>query len=304
MLRFLLLSLILSLGLVLPVTAQPAAPAVPLLSLPFDLVGGVIVLRNLAFSGHRDDFILDTGCTYALVIEQAAFPSQVRPSKLAALSVAGTTTQYELPVTQFDFGQIRPPRLAQATSLAALRPLVGPQLLGLIGTGLLHRFEVVIDYRHRRLSCYELGPPASPARPFTRRDSVAFTLTKGWPITRARIGPRSVPLLLDTGARENALDTDLAQALPPGARPTGNQPEAIVGPAGRVMVHRAVLPVLHVGPTEWRGVPVLLAAPVRYQSGRALPYQGVLGGTFLSQEPLVSFHYGRQLFYFLTPKRP
>ncbi|MGI4835954.1 MAG: hypothetical protein ACRYFK_21075 [Janthinobacterium lividum] len=65
-----------------------------------------------------------------------------------------------------------------------------------------------------------------------------------------------------------------------------------------------MLPSLRVGTTEWRNLPVVLAPPVRYHSGKALPYQGILGGFFLSQEPLVSFHYGRGQFYFLTPTRP
>ena len=304
MLRPLLLCLVLALGRLLPATAQSPRAPTPLVSLPFELVGGVIVLRNLAFNGLRGDFILDTGCTYPLLIEQAAFPSQLRPSQLPGLSVAGPVTQYELPVTQFEFGAVRPPQTVRATSLAALRPLIGPRLLGLIGTGLLRRFEVVLDYAHRRLSCYELGPQASPVRPFTRRDSVAFTLTKGWPITLAHLGPRSVPLLLDTGARQSVLDADLAAHLPARLRPRGSQAELIIGPAGQVAARRAQLPQLQVGATEWRNLPVLLTAPVRYQSGRTLPYQGILGGSFLSQEPLVSFHFGRQQFYSLTPKRP
>ncbi|NML67941.1 clan AA aspartic protease [Hymenobacter sp. RP-2-7] len=302
MLRFLLRCLILTLGLAPLPPAQSSHAPVPLVSVPFESVGGILVLRNLAFNGLRGDFILDTGCTYALVVEQAAFPSQLRPSKFSGLSAVGAIAQYELPVTQFEFGAVRPPQVAQATSLAALRPLVGPRLLGLVGTGLLRRFEVVIDYAHRRLSCYELGPQASSARLFTRRDSLAFTLVKGWPITQARIGAVPVSLLLDTGARENLLDADLAHALPAAVRPTGTQLETVVGPAGRTRAQRAVLPRLQLGPIEWRNLPVLLTAPVRYQSGRALPYQGLLGRTFLGQEPLVSFHFGRGYLYFLRPR--
>ena len=304
MLRFLLLSLSLGLGLISPPLAQTVAPHGPLVSLPFETVGGIIVLRNLAFNGRRGDFILDTGCSYALLVEQTAFPNQLRPSAQAGLSATGAMPLYELPVTQFDFGQVRPPQLAQATSLAAFRPLVGPQLLGLIGTGLLRHFEVVIDYAHRRLSCYALGPGQSLARPFTRRDSVAFTLTNSLPLALAYLGSVAVQLVLDTGARENLLDADLAQNLPRRFQPTGAQLETVVGPAGRIAARRAFLPLLVVGTTEWRSVPVLLTAPVRYRSGRALPYQGILGGTFLSQEGLVSFHFGRQQFYFLMPKHP
>lgn len=301
MLRPLLLALLLALSL--PGAAQSPSPAL-LVSLPFDVVAGVLVLRNLPFNGRRGDFILDTGCAYGLVIEQDAFPSQLRPLAKSGLSAAGPTPLYELPVTQFEFGDVRPPPLAQATSLAAIRAVVGPQLLGLIGTGLLRRFEVVLDYAHHRLSLYALGAQQSPARPFTRRDSVAFTLEKGWPVAVAFINAVLVRLLLDTGARESHLDADFAQALPAGSRPTGAQRETLLAPGGHVAAQRATLPRLRVGTTEWRGLPVLLAPPVRYPSGRSLPYQGILGGSFLSQEPLVSFHFGRRQFYSLKPKRP
>jgi hypothetical protein len=36
-------------------------------------------------------------------------------------------------------------------------------------------------------------------------------------------------------------------------------------------------------------------------NGRALAYQCVLGYQFLSQNGLVSFHYGRLQFYYLMP---
>jgi len=302
MLHFLLL---LALRSLLPSTGQPAPP-VAAITVPFDLVAGVIVLRNVVLNGQRGDFVLDTGCTYSLVVEQAAFPkSQLHLSAKRGLSAAGSVAMYELPITQFALGALRDhPPLAQATSLAAIRAVVGPRLLGLIGTGLLLHYEVVLDYTHRRLSLYPLDSSHSPARPFTRRDSVAFTLEKGWPIAIAFIDSVPVQLLLDTGAQDSYLDADFAQNLRAGARPTGTQRETLLTPGGRVAARRATLPALRMGTTEWRNVPLVLAPPVHYQSGRALPYQGVLGEAFLSREPLVSFHYGRRQLYFLTPTKP
>ncbi|MGI4835955.1 MAG: hypothetical protein ACRYFK_21080 [Janthinobacterium lividum] len=207
-----LLCLLFLLELTLPGHAQTKSPT-PVITLPFDLVRGVMVLRNLAFNGRRGDFILDTGCTYGLLVEQAAFPGQLRPSARQGLSAAGATPLYELPLTRFAFGEAYIwPRTAYATSLAALRAAVGPQLLGLIGTDLLRHYEVVIDYAHRRLSCYPLS--SSAARPFTRHDSVAFSLVKGWPLAVGFIDSVPVQLLLDTGARDSQLAADFAQNLP------------------------------------------------------------------------------------------
>jgi predicted aspartyl protease len=273
--------------------------------LPFKLVAGLIVLPQLTLNGQRGDFVLDTGCTYGLVVEQAAFPkSQLRVSTKRGLSAAGSIPLYELPITQFAWvARHDQPAVALATSLAAIRTVVGPRLLGLIGTDLLRHYEVVLDYTHRRLSLYSLDSP-SLVRPFTRRDSVAFTLQKGWPIAIAFIDSVPVQLLLDTGAQDNSLDADFAQHLRTGTRPTGTRRETLLAPGGRVTAQRATLPVLQVGTRKWRNIPLVLAPPVRYQSGRALPYQGVLGESFWSQEPLVSFHFGRRQLYFLTPTKP
>jgi predicted aspartyl protease len=305
------LALLYSLHLAAPAGSPAHAPHARRLAaavsfvLPFKLVGGLIVVQQLTLNGQRGDFLLDTGCTYDLVVEQTAFPkTQLHVSRKRGLSAAGNIPLYELPITQFSWGARHDhPAVALATSLAAIRAVLGPQLLGLIGTGLLRHYEVVVDYAHRRLILYPLDSPSS-ARPFTRRDSVAFRLQKGWPIAVAFIDSVPVQLLLDTGAQDNSLDADFAQNLRVGTRPTGSKRETLLAPGGRVVARRALLPVLQVGTRAWRNIPVLLAPPVQYQSGHALPYQGVLGEAFLSREPLVSFHFGQQQLYFLTPRKP
>ncbi len=283
-----------------PASALHRLAAPPAFTLPFELVGGVIVLRNLRCNGQRGDFVLDTGCTYALVVEQAAFASQLRPSATQGLSAAGAVPLHEVTITELGFGPARPTQSVPALSLAAIRAVVGPRLLGLIGTGLLRHYEVVLDYTHHRLSCYPLDAPS--ARPFTRRDSVAFTLQKGWPIAVAFIDSVPVQLLLDTGSGDNHLDADFAQNLSAGTRPRQTTRETLLAPSGRVEAQRAKLPLLQVGATQWQNIPVVLAPPVHYQSGRALPYQGVLGNVFFSQASLVSFHFGRQQLYRLVPR--
>ncbi|WP_223652430.1 hypothetical protein [Hymenobacter psoromatis] len=86
--------------------------ATPAFTLPFELVGGVIVLRNLRCNDQRGDFVLDTGCTYGLVVEQAAFARQMHPSATQGLSTAGSVSLHELTITQFGFDPARPPQTA------------------------------------------------------------------------------------------------------------------------------------------------------------------------------------------------
>lgn len=268
MLPFLLL---LALRCAVPQADQPAPPAAAI-TVPFELIAGVIVLHNVELNGRRGDFVLDTGCTYDLVVDQAAFPpSQLHLSAKRGLSAAGSVALYELPIMQFALGTLHDhPALAQATSLAAIRAAVGPRLLGLIGTGLLAHYELVLDYTHHRLSLYSLDPARSTARPFIRRDSVAFTLEKGWPIVTGFIDSVPVQLLLDTGARDSYLAADFAHNLRVGARPTNSRRETLLTPGGRVAAQQATLPALRVGTTEWRNVPLLLAPPSIRAGARCL----------------------------------
>jgi hypothetical protein len=275
----------------LPQAARPVA----VISLPFDLVGGLIVLRNLPLNDKKGDFVLDTGCSYDLVVKQAELPALTR-----GLSSTGSVAQQQVQVRSFQFGSAHYANLsAIATSLAPLRRAVGPHLLGLVGYELLRDYEVVIDYAHRRLTCYPLNQVLP--RPFVRRDSVAFAVVKGFPVTTATIGQITVRLLLDTGATANNFDAAFSRRLPPAMRPKMLGAEAMLGVAGQQAAQRARLPLLHVGKDDWHDLPVVLMAMARPSSGRPLPYQGILGFTFLCQDVLVSFHYGRHQFYALTP---
>lgn len=280
-----------------------AAHSAAVVQLPFDLVGGLVVVRNLTVNGQRGDFVLDTGCAYGLVVEQTAFVGQMHPSPTRGLGITGSVAQQQLTVTSFQFGAAHYTGFtAAATSLAAIRPVVGPKLLGLLGYELLRAYEVVIDYPHRRLSCYPLH--STKPIPFRRQDSLAFVLAQGGPIVKGYIGKTSVQLLLDTGAMSNNLDITFSQKLAPAVRPRVVGTDRLLGPNSQQVVQRAMLPELQLPPTAWRGVPVMLTPLARLNSGRALPYQGILGALFLGQNGIVSFHYGRRQFYSLTPKRP
>jgi hypothetical protein len=292
--------------LVTPGYSQVAQP-MALVSLPFDLANGLVVLRNLELNGQRGDFILDTGTNYSLLVERDAFAGQLHGAVLNGVGMSSTLEAQRLDVTSFQFGATHYTRLrAMATSLANVRRFAGPRLLGFIGTEILQDYEVVIDYAHRRLSCYPLRAGKAAVRPqFARTDSLRFTLPQGKPVTRGYIGQTPVDLVLDTGAMSISLDLALVQHLAPSQRPRllgKTEPFTGVG-GGTQQVQRAVLHELKLPPTAWYELPVVLAKLAQPTSGPALPYQGTLGYTFLSQNVVVSFHYGRRQFYTLIPKR-
>ena len=275
-------------------------PPTEIIRLPFDVVGGLVVVRNLALDERRGDFVLDTGNSFGLVVEATAFAGQLRPAPTRGLSATGLTDLSLLGVRRFRFGAATYTNLtAAATSLATLRRLVGPRLLGLIGYELLREYEVVLDYAQHRLTCYPLN--ASGQRPFARRDSLAFSLVQGKPLATGYIGTTRVRWLLDTGAGANHLDQALSRTLAAADQPRVTGTDQIWGTAGPAQaVRQAILPRLQLGATEWKGVLVALTSLARPSSGRPLPYQGILGYPFLSQDHFVSFHYGRRQFYILS----
>ena len=175
--RLFVLALLFSLAA--PSYAQSAGP-VTVVRLPFDLVGGLIVLRNLPLNDRRGDFVLDTGCQYGLLLDQAAFRGHLQPAPTRGLSATGVVAQQQVPVRRFQLGGVRYANLtAIATSLVPIRRVVGPRLLGLVGYGLLRDYEVVLDYAHRQLTCYPLNRPGP--RLFTRHTP--------WPSRWKRAGP-------------------------------------------------------------------------------------------------------------------
>lgn len=296
-----LLLLLLSLLLTRLSYAQ-SLPQKEIIHLPFDIVGGLVVVRNLALDERRGDFVLDTGNSFGLVVEATAFAGQLRPAPTRGLSATGLTDLSLLSVRRFRFGAATYTNLtASATSLATVRRLVGPRLLGLVGYELLREYEVVLDYAHHRLTCYPLT--ASGQRPFARLDSLAFSVVQGKPLATGYIGTTRVRWLLDTGAGANHLDQDLSRTLPATDQPRLTGTDQAWGTAGPAqIVRQAILPRLQLGATAWQGLLVMLGSFARPSSGRPLPYQGILGYPFLSQDSLVSFHYGRRQFYVLSPR--
>jgi predicted aspartyl protease len=279
----------------------------PSFELPFKLVGGIIVLQQLTLNGQQGDFILDTGNTAALLVESTAYAGQLRAARNQPTGngATGTVALQALPVTSFRFGRARYTGFrAHALSLAAIRGYVGGHLLGVIGYGLLREYEVVIDYTHQRVSFYSLHTPTPTARPFVRQDSLAFTLVRGFPIATGYLGTVAVPLLLDTGAATNQLAAALCQRLAPDARPVLVDTEQNTGADGHhQLTQRGTLPNLLLGSTTWHDLPVQLATYPQPAGGQPPAYQGLLGFPFLSQDGLVSFHYGRRQFYKLTPTK-
>lgn len=280
--------------------------ATPSFGLPFKLVGGIIVLQQLALNGQRGDFILDTGNTTALLVESAAFTGQLRasPHQPTGSGATGTVNLQRLSVTSFQLGSARYTGFsAHALSLAAIRGYVGGHLLGVIGYGLLREYEVVIDYPHQRVHFYSLRTTKPIARPFVRQDSLAFKLVRGFPIATGYLGAVAVPLLLDTGAATNQLESAICQRLAPGVRPVLIDTEQNTGVDGHhQLTQRGKIPSLLLGSTTWHDLPVQVTPPIKPSSGSRPPaYHGLLGFPFLSQDGLVSFHYGRRQFYKLIP---
>jgi hypothetical protein len=159
--------------------------------MPFGLVGGLILLRNLTVNGQRGSFILDTGSSYALVVNNTSFAKQLRAApKSSGLGATGQVAQQQMPVANLQFGAARYTGFtAQAISLEQIHRYVGPKvpLLGILGAGILRDYEVVIDYPHLLVTCYSLQTKTAVARPFVRQDSLAFPWCRGAPLQQATL---------------------------------------------------------------------------------------------------------------------
>lgn len=100
------------------------------MSLLFDLVNGLVALRNLELNGQHGVFILDTGSNYGLVVERATFVGHLQGAAPSEVGASGAIEVQRLAVTSFQFGATHYTGLrALSMSQADVRRFAGPRLL-------------------------------------------------------------------------------------------------------------------------------------------------------------------------------
>lgn len=172
-------------------------------SIPIKLVRKTILIEATVndVSGY---FILDTGTPW-LILNNDYFKGRPTGEKIAGF-VGGEIDIYEREVTLM-VGDLKWDRIdAALLPLNHLSRLKGVAIMGLIGTGVMNRFKLTIDFNALELELVKTNKKSVPERSAHLPDiSFEFLWRAGIPVIKTMLGNESLLFVLDTGAGVNAL---------------------------------------------------------------------------------------------------
>ena len=189
-----------------------------LFSVPFTLAGNLILLQAKAdtLSGY---YVMDTGAP-GLVLNSTYFRDL---AATAADDRGGITGQVSnaarASVDSLRIGPVHYYRLdADVIDLGHIENRKGVRIFGLLGVRLFEGFEMVVDYRARRLYLRKLPRNDPPGQdPFLQDTlnlrSLPFELVEDKIIIEATLKGKKLKFIIDSGAETNILDSRLPSRL-------------------------------------------------------------------------------------------
>jgi hypothetical protein len=273
--------------------------------------GGPYLLTTLEVEGGgRGDVIVDLGASRTL-LTRSLLPSGVHPAPLVAVEHGpdGERTRSasmgalggDVP----DVGVVRLPRLtigslsvpdARVNVVDSLPPLGGVQVAGILGMDLIGAGAIT------RMTAGPTGGMLSlVTEPLAGAElEVPFSRVGGLVALPARVGDRSVPLILDTGARSTLLSESAARSLALEPVQTG---EVFRGLDGTPLeTWAAIIPALRLGSGQLDELRVNVA-PLPVLEAMGIPEGGLLGQNLWERFSAVEIDWASETVRFYA-KRP
>lgn len=270
--------------------------------IPFNRSGNLILLQAKADT-TEGNFILDTGCPN-LVLNityfrdyQSVAPDEMRNGITASEFSISQTVVNDFSLGPFHYYKVK----TDLANLGNIENSKGVKILGLIGTGLLKQFEMIIDYEKNLLYLHRIGrKEASTYRHDLLKDTalyqvVPIQLTEGRIILKTTLAGKKIRLVIDSGAESNLLDSRLPNKVFEMVNITGR---TILSGAGNknVEVLKGDLSALVIGNSAVKELPVLITNLEKTCFSLGGCVDGVLGFDYLSLKK-IGFNFVNQEMY-------
>ncbi|MBS1997642.1 MAG: aspartyl protease family protein, partial [Cyanobacteria bacterium SZAS LIN-2] len=176
--------------------------------IPFDYAQKELLVKGRLNNGEEMDFLFDTGASDTIIDRRVAAESFLLKEGQAGMTVLGgrvmtsTSTIGRLEIGNLIVNDIE----ARILDLSSQSRHLGRRLGGIIGTNVISRFVVTIDYGKSTLTINDADSFVRPA------DLVPVTfLRKSAPVVKVKLaGKEDVMMLVDTGAAFNNLPAAVA----------------------------------------------------------------------------------------------
>lgn len=176
--------------------------------LPFDYSQRELLVKGRINNGEELDFLFDTGASETIIDRRVAAESFLLKEGVANLTaLSGAVSTNTTTIGRLELGNLVVNDLdARILDLSGQSRNLGRRLAGIIGTNVISRYVVAIDYGKTQITFYDADSYVRPQDlvilPFTRRSA---------PVVKIRIGGKEdVQMLVDTGAAFNNLPASVA----------------------------------------------------------------------------------------------
>lgn len=176
--------------------------------LPFDYSQKEILVKGRLNNGEEVDFIFDTGASETIIDRRIAAENFLLKEGQAALAaLSGSIATNTTTISRLELGGLIVNDMdARILDLSGQSRQLGRRLAGIIGTNIISKYVVAIDYGKAQITFHDADTFVRPqdvvSVPFSRRSA---------PVIKVRLGAKEdVQMLVDTGAAFNNLPASIA----------------------------------------------------------------------------------------------
>jgi tetratricopeptide (TPR) repeat protein len=175
---------------------------------PFDYGQREILVKGRLNNGEELDFLFDTGASDTIIDRRVAAENNLLKEGVADMrALAGSVMTNTSSIGRLELGNLVINDIdARILDLSSQSRHLGRRLGGIIGTNVISKFVVAIDYGKTSLSFFDADSFAPP------KDCVAISFARrSAPVVKVKLnGREDVMMLVDTGAAFNNLPATVA----------------------------------------------------------------------------------------------
>lgn len=178
---------------------------------PFDYQQREILVKGRINSGEEVTFLFDTGASDTIIDRRVAAESLLnKEGQSALMALGGRVDVNNTVLKRLEIGSLVLNDIdARIANLSAQSTQLGRKLAGIIGTNVMEKAVVRIDYGKPNLTFYDKDAFQRP-----QNASIVPLVQQNAPVVKARInGADEVLMLADTGAALNNLPAEIAKKV-------------------------------------------------------------------------------------------
>lgn len=183
---------------------------------PFKLVGNMIIVKAKG-NKKEGNFIVDTGADM-MVLHSRFFPDQYNILPANSVSINDQTVEMKVINVNFNWmGIERNNAPAKVIDLSLIEKSKGIDITGLIGYPILKKFEILFDYKEKKLTLFRLDKKGNRLNKSHLTDTpthqIKLDMAYHFPYIKMQLGDKPIHLIIDSGAEMNILSPQAEKTL-------------------------------------------------------------------------------------------